>query len=68
MSYFPICFCKWIVNELLISGHKTDEIFRRYQIIDERDIAEACKKIADNPEEDEKLVYYSDLGEGWSVN
>lgn len=30
---------------MLISGHKTDSIFRRYQIIDESDIEEACEKL-----------------------
>ena len=30
---------------MLISGHKTDYIFRRYQIIDESDIEEACEKV-----------------------
>jgi integrase len=33
---------------MLISGHETDEIFRRYLIIDESDIKAACKKIAPN--------------------
>ncbi|MFI5295913.1 MAG: tyrosine-type recombinase/integrase [Thermodesulfovibrionales bacterium] len=33
---------------MLISGHKTDAVFRRYLIIDESDIKAACKKIASN--------------------
>jgi len=28
-----------------ISGHKTDEIFRRYQIVDEADIEKACELV-----------------------
>lgn len=30
---------------ILISGHKTDDIFRPYQIVDGNDIEEACEKV-----------------------